>query len=36
VHPAEALPAAVYENSIGLEKGFASTVAWYRAHGWLR
>jgi nucleoside-diphosphate-sugar epimerase len=36
VHAGEALPASVYQPAIGLEEGFASTVAWYRAHGWLR
>jgi 2-alkyl-3-oxoalkanoate reductase len=31
----EALPAAVYQPRIGLDEGFASTVAWYRQQGWL-
>jgi 2-alkyl-3-oxoalkanoate reductase len=31
----DALPATVYEPGIGLEEGFLSTVAWYRAQGWL-
>jgi len=35
VHPDEALPASVHQPNIGLEEGFCSTVAWYRAHGWL-
>jgi 2-alkyl-3-oxoalkanoate reductase len=33
VHADEAL---AYQPQIGLEDGFASTVAWYRAHGWLQ
>src|SRR6201993_3611996 len=35
VHPDEALPVSAHQPRIGLEDGFAATVKWYRAQGWL-
>ncbi|HEV2678434.1 MAG TPA: SDR family NAD(P)-dependent oxidoreductase [Aliidongia sp.] len=35
VAPDEALPSTVYRSTIGIAEGFAETVAWYRAAGWL-
>lgn len=35
VHADEALTASVYQPRIGLDEGFAATVAWYRQQGWL-
>jgi 2-alkyl-3-oxoalkanoate reductase len=35
VPPDEALPAEIHRPAITLPEGFAATVAWYRAAGWL-
>jgi nucleoside-diphosphate-sugar epimerase len=35
VHPEEALPAALYQENIGILCGFQETVAWYRVARWL-
>ena len=32
----ELLPAAVFRPELDLQRGFASTIAWYRRAGWLR
>lgn len=36
VAPHEALPCEVCQPAIGIEAGFAETVAWYRNAGWLK
>ena len=36
VHPDELLPRGIYAPRVGLARGFAETVAWYRQAGWLR
>lgn len=33
--PAKLPPERLWKPVVGLDEGFASTVAWYRAHGWL-
>ena len=36
VTPGAGLPAAIWRPAIDLPTGLAATIAWYRAHGWLR
>lgn len=35
VRPEEALPSALYQENIGILRGFPETVAWYKAAKWL-